>query len=67
MGLWSVVYYWSKSVTGWQRYIIIVAYGVRMAQLEEAWTVKHAVGGSNPSWVKLTKSLHFANMTKSIH
>ena len=28
-----------------------------MAQLEEAWTVNHAVDGLSPSWVKLTKSL----------
>ena len=26
-----------------------------MAQLEEAWTVNHAVGRSSPSCVKLTK------------
>ena len=31
-----------------------------MAQLEEAWTVNHAVGSSSPSWVKLTKSLQQA-------
>ena len=30
--------------------------GVRVAQLEEAWTVNHAVGRSSPSWVKQTKS-----------
>ena len=28
--------------------------------MEEAWTVNHAVGGSSPSWVRLTKSLHQA-------
>ena len=31
--------------------------GARLAQLEEAWTVNHAVGRSSPSWDKLTKSL----------
>ena len=31
-----------------------------MAQLEEAWTVNHAVGRSSPSCVKLTKSLQQA-------
>ena len=30
---------------------------VRVAQLEEAWTVNRVVGGSSPSWVKLRKSL----------
>ena len=28
-----------------------------MAQLEEAWTVNHAVGRLSPSWVNMTKSL----------
>ena len=35
-----------------------------MAQLEEAWTVNHAVGRSSPSWVKLTKSLQQASNLK---
>ena len=34
--------------------------GVRVAQLEEAWTVNHAVGRSSSSCVKLTKSLQQA-------
>ena len=28
--------------------------------MEEAWTVNHAVGRSNPSWAKMTKSLQQA-------
>ena len=38
--------------------------GVRVAQLEEAWTVNHVVGRSSPSWVKLTKSLQQASSPK---
>ena len=38
--------------------------GVRVAQLEEAWTVNHVVGRSSPSWVKLTKSLQQASTPK---
>ena len=34
--------------------------GVRVAQLEEAWTVNHVGGRSSPSCVKLTKSLQQA-------
>ena len=37
-------------------YICIVCI-VRVAQMEEAWTVNHVVDSSSPSWVKLTKSL----------
>ena len=37
-----------------------VIHGVRVAQLEEAWTVNHAVGRSSPSWVKFKKSLQKA-------
>ena len=37
---------------------------VRVAQLEEAWTVNHAVGRSSPSWTKLTKSLQQASNPK---
>ena len=33
---------------------------VRVAQLEEVWTVNREVGRSSPSWVKLTKSLQQA-------
>ena len=36
-----------------------------MAQLEEAWTVNHAVDGLSPSWVKLTKSLQQASDPKN--
>ena len=36
----------------------------RVAQLEEAWTVNHAVGRSSPSWAKLTKSLQQASSHK---
>ena len=39
---------------------------VRVAQLEEAWTVNHAVGRSSPSWTKLTKSLQQASNPKKI-
>ena len=41
-------------------YMLPYYQGVRVAQLEEAWTVNHAVGSSSPSWVKLTKSLQQA-------
>ena len=42
-------------------FIVITALlSVRVAQLVEAWTVNHAVSGSSPSWVKLTKSLQQA-------
>ena len=34
--------------------------GVRVAQLEEAWAVEHAVGKSNPACAKLTKSFQQA-------
>ena len=34
--------------------------GVRVAQLEEAWTVNCAVDRSSLSWVKLTNSLQQA-------
>ena len=37
---------------------------VKVAQLEEAWTVNHAIGRSSPSWVKLTKSLQQASNPK---
>ena len=37
---------------------------VRVAQLEEAWTVNHVVGRSSLSWVKLTKSLQQAFNSK---
>ena len=36
-----------------------------MAQLEEAWTVNHAVGRSSPSWVKLRKKLQQASNPKT--
>ena len=39
---------------------VLVNVGVRVAQLEEAWTVNHAVGGSSPGCAKLTKSLQQA-------
>ena len=38
--------------------------GIRVAQLEEAWTVNHAVGRSTPNWVKLTKRLQQASNPK---
>ena len=38
--------------------------GVRVAQLEEAWAVNHAVGRLSPSWVNLTKSLQQASYPK---
>ena len=41
-----------------------ISHCIRVAQLEEAWTVNHVVGRSSPSWVKLTKSLYQASNPK---
>ena len=45
-------------------FTLFIVLGIRVAQLEEAWAVDHAVGRSISSCVKLTKSFQQASNPK---